>query len=166
MREISFQTDVLPLKDKLFRLALSITADRDEARDIVQETLLKVWTRRHELDQLGSVEAFSVTICRRLAIDSTRRAARRDLSLDDEHDRQPSFEPTPYEQMAQTERVAIVRHLISELPETQRTILTLRDIEGHTYQEIAQMLTLSESQVKVYLYRARQKIKTQFAKIE
>lgn len=166
MREISFQTDVLPLKDKLYRLALRITLSPAEAQDVVQETLIRVWSERAQWTEIGSIEAYSTTICRRLAIDATRRAARHDASLSDEPIEAPSAEPTPYEQLDQAQRLALVRHLIEGLPEVQRSIMLLRDIEGHTYGEIAERLQLSESQVKVYLFRARQKIKKQFAKIE
>ena len=61
---IDFREDVLPLKNKLFRLALRLTGVRADAEDIVQETLIKVWNKRDELDRIESVEAFSLTICR------------------------------------------------------------------------------------------------------
>ena len=61
MQEISFRNDILPLKDKLFRLALRITSDRAEAEDVVQETLIRVWNKRDEWTQFGSVEAYCLT---------------------------------------------------------------------------------------------------------
>jgi RNA polymerase sigma-70 factor (ECF subfamily) len=66
---------------------------------------------------------------------------------------------TPHEQLEASEQISLVRRLMDELPEVQRTIMLLRDIEGKTYQEIAQLLGISETQVKVYLHRARTKIK-------
>ena len=58
MQQISFRNDILPLKDKLFRLAFRITLDRAEAEDVVQETLIRVWNKKDEWKQLDSVEAF------------------------------------------------------------------------------------------------------------
>ena len=69
MKEISFRTDVLPLKDELFRLALRITLNRADAEDVVQETMLKVWNRRDSWAELESIEAYCLTICRNLALD-------------------------------------------------------------------------------------------------
>ena len=69
MKEISFRTDVLPLKDELFRLALRITLNRADAEDVVQETMLKVWNRRETWATLESIEAFCLTICRNIALD-------------------------------------------------------------------------------------------------
>ena len=69
MQEIDFRTDILPLKDKLFRLALRITFDREEAEDIVQETLIRVWNKREEWHKIESIEAFCLTIAKNLAID-------------------------------------------------------------------------------------------------
>ena len=61
MKEISFRTDVLPLKNELFRMALRITLNRDDAEDVVQETMMKVWNRREQWEQIESMEAFCMT---------------------------------------------------------------------------------------------------------
>ena len=74
MKEFSFRTDVLPLKDELFRLALRITLDRADAEDVVQETMLKVWNRRDTWSELESMEAFCLTVCRNVALDKRKQA--------------------------------------------------------------------------------------------
>ena len=73
MQEISFRNDILPLKDKLFRLALQIVFDRAEAEDVVQETLIRVWNKRDEWTQFGSIEAYCLTVARNLAIDRSEK---------------------------------------------------------------------------------------------
>ena len=73
MKEISFRNDVLPLKDKLFRLALRITLNREEAEDIVQDTLIKVWNSRDRWQQLDSIEAYSLTVARNLSLDRIKK---------------------------------------------------------------------------------------------
>ena len=156
MENISFRTTVLPLSDRLFRLALCITRNRAEAEDAVQDTLLKVWEQRQEWEQINNLEAFAMTICRNRAIDITKRAGRGHGELDEA----VYFSGrTPHEQLEAREEVSLVRQLMDDLPEVQRTIMLLRDIEGKTYQEIAETLDISETQVKVYLHRARTKIK-------
>ena len=138
MEYISFQNTVLPLSDRLFRLALRITMNRAEAEDVVQDTLLRVWEQRSQWEQINSLEAFAIATCRNRALDVLKRAGRN---------------------LEAREQLSLVRRLMDGLPELQRTIMLLRDIEGKTYQEIAQALGISETQVKVYLHRARTKIK-------
>ena len=74
MKNISFRDDVLPLKNVLYRLALRITLSREEAEDIVQDTLLKVWNRRDDWHDIDSIEAFSLTVCRNLSLDRIKKA--------------------------------------------------------------------------------------------
>ena len=158
MENISFRTTVLPLSDRLFRLALRITMNRAEAEDVVQDTLLKVWEQRNEWEQIKSLEAFAIAICRNRALDVTKRAGRNTTSLEAIDNSQQTTH-NGLESLEKREEISLVRRLMDDLPEVQRTIMLLRDIEGKTYQEIAQTLDISETQVKVYLHRARTKIK-------
>ncbi|MBR3857567.1 MAG: sigma-70 family RNA polymerase sigma factor [Bacteroidaceae bacterium] len=156
MENISFRTTVLPLSDRLYRLALRITMNKAEAEDVVQDTLLKVWECREDWNQINNLEAFAIATCRNRALDVVKRAGRDTENLDE----MAHFSSqTPHEQLEAREEISLVRRLMDSLPEVQRTIMLLRDIEGKTYQEIAQTLDISETQVKVYLHRARTKIK-------
>ena len=167
MKEISFRTDVLPLKDELFRLALRITLNRAEAEDVVQETMMKVWNWREEWDRLESIEAFCLTICRNLAVDKTRRMGRQNQSLETEHETpDTAYASNPEEQAVQRDRIRHVRRLISELPEKQRRVMQLRDVEGKSYKDIAAVLGIREEQVKVNIFRARQTIKQRYMQTE
>ena len=166
MKNISFRNDVLPLKDELFRLALHITLNREEAEDIVQDTLMKVWNRRDAWDSIDSIKAFSLTVCRNLSLDHLKRRERQNISLDETTPAESGPSSSPYEQMLLKDRVRIVRLLIDSLPEKQRTCIQLRDIEGKTYKEIAQAMQISEEQVKVNIFRARQAIRNKMNNIE
>lgn len=162
----SFQTDVLPLKNVLFRLALRITMNRADAEDVVQETMIKVWNRRDEWEQIESMEAFCLTICRNLSLDKLRRMDNHAETLSASHDPQDnSYGANPEEQIVQRDRLMMVRRLIEQLPEKQRSCVQLRDIEGKSYKDIATIMNISEEQVKVNIFRARQTIKEQFQKI-
>ena len=158
MENISFRTTVLPLSDRLFRLALRITMNRAEAEDVVQDTLLRVWEQRGQWEQIDNLEAFAIATCRNRAFDLAKRAGRNTKSLDEIENFQLSTFNSQLSLEAR-EQVSLVRRLMDDLPEMQRTIMLLRDIEGKTYQEIAETLDISETQVKVYLHRARTKIK-------
>ena len=83
MKKISFRNDVLPLKDKLYRMALRITFDTAEAEDIVQDTLIKVWDKREEWPQLASIEAYCMTICRNLSLDRREKKEAQHIALDE-----------------------------------------------------------------------------------
>lgn len=162
MKEVSFRNDILPLKDILYRLALRITLNRAEAEDIVQDTLIKVWNRRDDWAQMDNIEAYSMTVCRNLALDRIECADNRTASLDDNGTERPDTASSPLERTAQLDRIEIVRSLIDSLPEKQRSCIQLRDFEGRTYKEIARVLGISEEQVKVNIFRARQTIKFKF----
>ena len=168
MKKMSFRTDVLPLKNELFRLALRITLNREDAEDVVQETMIRVWNRRDQWEQIESIEAFCTTICRNLALDKTKRASNQDASLDNEGHDAPdhSYSANPEEQAVQRDRVERVRRLMDLLPEKQRTCMQLRDVEGKSYKEIATVMDISEQQVKVNIFRARQTIKQEYLKQE
>ncbi len=169
MSEASFRTDVLPLKNELFRLAMRITLNRQDAEDIVQETMLKVWSRREQWAEIDSMEAFCLTICHNLALDRVKRMSRQtSTSLDaDTLDRaDSSYNSDPEEQTVQRDRLQIVRQLMDTLPEKQRICIQLRDVEGKPYKDIAAIMAITEQQVKVNIFRARQTIKKKFIENE
>ena len=158
MENISFRTTVLPLSDRLFRLALRITMNRAEAEDVVQDTLLKVWEQRNEWEQINNLEAFAIATCRNRALDILKRAGRNTAPLEVVDKRQQTAD-NGLQALEAREQLSLVRQVMDELPEIQRSIMMLRDIEGKTYQEIAEAMDISETQVKVYLHRARTTIK-------
>lgn len=165
MKEISFRNDILPLKDKLYRLALRITLDSAEAGDIVQDTMIRVWNKRDEWAQFNSIEAFCLTVARNLAIDRSQKSEAQNIELTTET-QEMSDGSTPERQLERSEQMDLVRKLINELPEKQRTIIQLRDIEEKSYKEIADVMQLTEDQVKVTLFRARQRIKAKYNEIQ
>ena len=167
MKEISFQNDVLPLKNKLFRLALRITLNREEAEDVVQDTLIKVWNARDRWLELDSIEAYSLTIARNLSLDRIKKMENQNDSLEEQNtERLDENTSTPSERMIQKDKLDIVKNIIDELPEKQRSCLQLRDIEGKSYKEIADILSITEDQVKVNIFRARQTVKQRFQQFD
>ncbi|MBQ9644778.1 MAG: sigma-70 family RNA polymerase sigma factor [Prevotella sp.] len=167
MKKISFRTDILPLKNELYRLALRITLNHAEAEDIVQETMIKIWNRREQWDEIESIEAFCLTICRNMALDRQKRMDNQSATLDEGHDRADrSYAANPEEHTIDRDRVELVKRLIEKLPEKQRTCMQLRDIEGKAYREIAAILNITEQQVKVNIFRARQTVKQKYTESE
>ena len=112
MKDLDFRYDLLPLKNKLFRLALRITLDTAEAEDVTQETLLRIWSKRHELGELKSLEAYSLTICRNLALDRSERKEAQNLPLDEQALQTADTTPSPEEQLEHEEKLRRI-HLSS-----------------------------------------------------
>ena len=166
MKNISFRNDVLPLKDVLYRLALRITLKHEEAQDIVQDTLIKVWNKRDEWENIVSMEAYCLTICRNLALDKMKLRANQNESIENIHLDTPDQGGNPYERMQQKDRIDLVRRMVNALPEKQRSCIQLRDFEGKPYKEIAEILGLTEEQVKVNIFRGRQAIKKRYQEFE
>ena len=166
MKNLSFRNDVLPLKNQLYRLALRITLNSAEAEDIVQETLIKVWNNRETWEEIESIEAFCYTICRNLSLDSIKRHDNQNSQLDSTEGDAPDSAYNPYEDIIHKDRMSVVKKIVDELPEKQRCCMQLRDFEGKAYKDIANVLDITEEQVKVNIYRARQAVKQKFQEID
>jgi RNA polymerase sigma-70 factor (ECF subfamily) len=150
-----FNTQILVLSDKLFRLAKSILRDAEAAQDAVQELNLKLWEKRSKLDEVENVPAFTMRAMRNLCLDTIRQ--QRD---EDELPAEVEFvEPNPHQQIEQKDLATRVRKMIDGLPELQRIIIRMRDVEGMEITEIAYVTSLTENAVGVNLSRARQKIR-------
>lgn len=149
---------VNPFKDKLYRYALNILKSDVDAEDVIQEVLIKVWQRRDQFDLIDNKEAWCMTVTRNLCIDKIR--AKKQSSQDvSEYHFIADHSATPDIQTEDRENLKIVMDVLNSLPENQKEIIHLRDIEGYTYKEISDLIGISEDQVKVNLFRARQKLK-------
>lgn len=166
MRNISFRNDVLPLKNILYRLALRVTLSHEDAEDIVQDTLLRVWNKRDDWQDIDSIKAYSLAVCRNLALDKARRADTGNRPITDSDASSADTAGNPYERAARKDRIALVRSIVDGLPEKQRSCLQLRDFEGLSYREIAASLDMTEEQVKINIYRARQAVRRMYEKYD
>lgn len=155
-----FHTTILPIKNKLYRFAMGIVNQAAEAEDVVQEVFIKLWNNREQMAGVQNLEAWCFTATKNLSIDKLRSKHQRVQPI------QPGFDlhdqaPSPYQAAVETDTFEQVRKLMAALPDKQRDILHLRDIEGMAYQEIAEVLGLPLDQVKVYLFRARKAMRSQ-----
>lgn len=162
----TFQHKVLPVKDKLYRFALRMVADPEEAKDIVQEVMIRIWKHINELDDLENVEAWCMRVTRNLSIDKIKARKRRfAASLYEVADVSAGGEKTPYADTAWKDTYWRINRLIANLPDKQREVIQLRDVEGYSYKEISDILEIDINQVKVSLFRARKSVKENLIKI-
>lgn len=150
-----FSVHILALSDKLYRFARSILRDDSDAKDAVQNLSLKLWEKREKLDQIDNISAFTMQAMRNLCLDTIRRQRpTEELNENTEWD-----EYGPHGQAEHTDTKEYILKLINKLPEMQRTIIRLRDVEEMEISEIATIMLLTENAVSVNLSRARQKIR-------
>lgn len=164
MTTTEFKSLLLPVKGKLYRLALSLLNSRAEAEDAVQDAYLKLWNRRQQLGEYRSVEALAVTTTKNICIDrlrSYRSRNKNDGGLE-EMSLPAGQRFDPSHAMGLKEQLQQVQALIGQLPRQQRMILHLRDIEQYSYDEIEQMTGLSRNNIRVTLSRARKQIRDQY----
>ncbi|MBR1835634.1 MAG: RNA polymerase sigma factor [Bacteroidales bacterium] len=134
--------------DSLFRFALRYTADEEDSNDAVQESFVALWEHRDEVSPAGA-KGWLMRVLYRLLVDRHRRVKRLDgLEERVEEGYNPHHQYELHDQLQQ---------MLKQLPDIQRTLLLLRDLEGYSYKEMAEMTGLSEQQVMTYLYRARVK---------
>ncbi len=161
-----FHQQVFPIRHKLYRFALRITGSIHEAEDVVQEVLEKVWKTPAEQSQtIRNWEAWCMTLTRNRSLDKTRdRAQRRTAPIDEEVEHQTDS-ADPARQIEVQDLTGQVRQFMKDLPEKQRLVMHLRDIEELSYEEIAQVLDISLDQVKVNLHRARKAVRLQLQRV-
>lgn len=157
-KEDRIKNIVLPFKDKLYRFALNIVSDTYDAEDIMQELMIKIWKRWEQFQEIENQEAWCMTVTRNMAIDKVRSRKAPMQDIDTVHTISDS-EATPDKAMEKSERMGFIMKILNELPDKQRTIVHLRDIEGYTYQEIADITETTLDFVKVSLHRARKTMK-------
>jgi RNA polymerase sigma factor (sigma-70 family) len=158
-----FETQIMPTTDKMYRYAYSILKESTLAQDVVQDCLVKIWSKRHKLVEIQSPEAWAMRITRNQCYDWVK--TNRFTVLSDQDIDRPSSEHTDFNMMM-AEQANWLALIMERLPEKQQEIYHLREIEELTYQDIAEILSISLSEVKVYLHRARTTIKTSLAKID
>ncbi len=157
MESTQFNNQILNHSDKLFRLAKSILRDGEAAKDAVQELIMKLWEKRVLLNEVENIQAFTMRSMRNLCLDSIRKNREEDeLSPEMEY-----IEPNPLQQTEQKDLASRIRNMIDRLPELQRTIIRMRDVEEMELSEIAFITSITENAVSVNLSRARQKIRDQ-----
>lgn len=159
-----FKTNVLPVSKKLLRFATHFLKDEDEAKDVVQDVFLKLWQKRDELEEIENIEAFAMRMTKNRCIDAVR--ANKSVPIDAETDRKLKAKTVDvHSQFEFTESANQIKILINKLPDLQRTVMQMRDVEQMTYEEIAEVTELNANAIRVNLSRARKKVRDEFLRL-
>lgn len=162
MNQEQFLNIVMPFKDKLYRFALRYLVSTDSAEDATQEIVLKLWKNREQLNTYNNVEAFAMTMTKNYCLDQLKLKSSSNLKLV-----HSNYKDQNYSLETQTEvndSLSIVEKLINELPEKQRIIIQLRDVEQYTFEEIGKILEIQQTAIRVSLSRARKTIREKLIK--
>jgi len=144
--------------DGIYRFALKTLKDQDKAKDTVQDTYEKLWVKHSEVS-FEKVKSYLFTTAYHASIDLIRKEKKKG-----EYESSGIFETSSSEQY--TDIHEVLNRAVDQLPEIQKSVLLLRDYEGYSYEEIGEMTGLNESQVKVYIFRARLFLKNYLVSIE
>lgn len=164
MTQQEFVSLVLPLRDRLFRIAWHLMRNREEAEDVVQDVMIKIWKMDDETQRIACIEAYCYTMVRNMALSRMALKVNQQVELGNES--RELMEDGPVQRLERDERLGWLLRIMEQLPSPQRDIIQLRDIEGMSYSDIALTLRLTEEQVKVYLFRARRKIRELYLKLD
>jgi RNA polymerase sigma-70 factor (ECF subfamily) len=158
MTEREYNDCVKKYADNVYRFILKNLRHEEDSRDIVQSTFEKLWINRGEVNNDKS-KSYLFTIAYHQMIDHIRKVRR--ITLKDSFDEQSGIVNKQVNNLKKA-----LEQALTILSETQRSLVLLKDYEGYSYQEIGQITGLSESQVKVYLHRARVQLKEYLVKPE
>ena len=159
-----FKQLLLPLYPRLQRVALRLLGNAEDAEDMVQEVYMKLWSKRDALPDVKEVEAYCVTLTKNMCIDRLRMAEVEKEDVDEV----PTMLATTDDVEAQVERrdaVEQVKQIIETLPEHQQQVITLRDMEDCSFEEIAEQTGLTAVNIRMLLSRARRTIRERFKKL-
>ena len=162
MKQSEFLKTVMPFKDKVFRLAKRLLVSTEEAEDATQELYFKLWKNREKLQDYKSIEAFAMTMTKNYCFDRLKSKQASNLTLI--HSNYKENDTPLTRRVELNDSVSKVHQLIDDLPEQQKLIIQLRDIEQYEFDEIAKMLNIKPTAIRVTLSRARKTIREQLLK--
>jgi len=158
MNNIQFNELVDKYSDNVYRFILKSLKDEDNSRDVVQEAFERVWKNRNSIDE-AKAKSYLFTTAYHIMIDFIRKNKR--VQLVENYDAQSYFHNNQYSDLNE-----ILEKALDTLPDLQKQLIMLRDYEGYSYKEIGEITNLNESQVKVYIFRARNILKEYIGKVE
>ncbi len=162
MNQNEFIHLIEPFKDKVFRLAKRLLVSSEEAQDATQDILVKLWDKKNGLEQYNNVEALAMTMTKNYCLDQlkSKRASNLKIVHTNFTDREAGLD----QKMEDQDSWSWVEKIINDLPEQQKLIIQMRDIEQYDFEEMAKILDMNETAIRVALSRARKTIREKMTK--
>jgi len=164
MERAEFEKSILTISRKLYRFAFRFLSNGEDAEDAVQEVCIKLWNMREKLGEYRSIEALAMTITRNYCLDRLRKKGREIFE-----DTRPIDTRTdnmdPQQDIEDRENYNNIMQIVSGLPGKYRTVLELRDINGHTFEDIQKELGQNLNTIRVNLSRARKMVREKLNEI-
>jgi RNA polymerase sigma-70 factor, ECF subfamily len=166
MTRADFDNLVRQLSRKLYGFAFRILRNQEEAEDAVQEIFIKLWKMKENLKEYTSIDALATTMTKNYCIDQIRKKKHFIQKENDKQNFQNTDNTSPYELMASRESYEILNHIIDQLPVIYKVVIKLREIEGLSYEEIADKTEQNINTLRVTLSRARKMIREEYNKYQ
>ncbi len=153
MKQAEFEGMILKIKDKLFRFALSILRDEENAQDAVQEVVLKLWEKKNRLDASQNIECFCMSSLRNHCFDVLRR----NKQFED-YSKSMEINPVALQNYEQDNLIEQIKKELENLPLQQRIAIELKDFQGYSYDEMSKILDLSVNAIRANVSRGRKRL--------
>ena len=147
----------MPFKDKLYRLAKRLLVSSEEAEDATQEVLMKLWAKNDKIGAYRNVEAFAMTMTKNFCLDRLKSKQSTNLKL--VHSNYTDESASLQRSVEVRDSLSWVERIMQELPEQQKMVLQLRDVEQYEFEEIAELLDMKPTAIRVTLSRARKTVR-------
>ena len=162
MREHTFLNIIDPVKDKMYRMALRLLTSKEAAEDATQEVILKLWSRKEKIKHYANVEAFAMTVTKNYCLDQLKLKYNNNLRI--VHQNYESNSTSLQSEIEVNDEMEWLGKIVATLPEQQKMIFQLRDIEQYEYDEIAEIMEMNQTAIRVALSRARKTIREKLVK--
>ncbi len=162
MNQVEFINTIKPFKDKVYRLAKRLLVSTEEAEDATQDILVKLWNKNKVIEGYGSIEAYAMTITKNHCLDVLK--SKRASNLQIVHSNYVENGAELQQKVEDSDSWHWVEKWINDLPEQQKLIIQMRDIEQYEFEDIAKILDMNETAIRVALSRARKTIRERMTK--
>src|SRR5690606_3800517 len=162
MEQSEFLKVVMPFKDKLYRLAKRLLVSREEAEDATQEILMKLWSKKGDMGEYKNIEAFAMTMTKNFCLDRLKSKQAGNLKL--VHSNYSDESRSLQSQLEAEDSIGWMERIMQNLPQQQKMVLQLRDVEQYEFEEICELLDMKPTAVRVTLSRARKTVREELIK--
>jgi len=163
MNQTEFLKKVLPFKDKVYRLAKRLLVSNDEAEDATQELYFKLWKNKAKIASYDNVEAYAMMMTKNYCLDQLKSKRAGNLTLVHSNYKDES-NSSLQDNIEYKDSANIIKKMMNDLPEKQKMIIQLRDIENYEFHEIGKILNMEPTAIRVALSRARKTLREKFIK--